>query len=125
MRFTEYVAEFKVFKKHYKIVNSDVCYLGFPYNNHKVLFDKCQISNYSDTDKFVVVSNCPSKEDFGKWKANIQLPSAEDYKPQVLLHPDVKPKDLKNLHIFKRGYDIKVELHRCTEPTRSPRPSVL
>ena len=115
MRFTEYVAEFKVFKKHYKVVNSEVCYLGFPYSNHKILFEKCGISNYSETDKFVVVNGCPSRDDFEVWKAGIELPKAEDYKPQVLLHPDVQPKELKNLHIFKRGYDIMVELHRYAE----------
>ena len=115
MRFAEYVADFKVFKKYYKIVNSDVCYLGFPYSNHKILFEKCRISNYSETDKFVVVNGCPSRDDFEVWKAGIQLPKAEDYKPHVLLHPDVQPKELKNLHIFKRGYDILVELHRYAE----------
>ena len=115
MRFTEYIADFKVFKKHYKIVNADVCYLGFPYSNHQVLFEKNHIATYAETGKFVVVSGCPSKGDFDFWKANIQLPTAKDYKPQVLLHPDVKPKDLKNLHIFKRGYDIMVELHRYVE----------
>ncbi|MBQ6155939.1 MAG: four helix bundle protein [Bacteroidales bacterium] len=115
MRFTEYIAEFKVFKRHFKVVNADVCYLGFPYSNHKILFESSQIKNYSETGYYLVIFGCPSKGDFEIWKANIQLPTAEDHKPQVLLRPDVQPKELKNLHIFKRGYDIMVELHRYAE----------
>lgn len=35
MRFTEHIAPFKVFKKFYKIVNAEVCYLGFPMKRQK------------------------------------------------------------------------------------------
>lgn len=115
MRFTEYVANFKVFKKHYKIVNAEVCYLGFPYSNFKILFEKHHIDKYAETERFVVVHACPSKQDFKVWKSNIQLPTVEDVSPQVLFRPDVKPKDLKNLQIYKSGYDIMVELHRYAE----------
>ena len=55
MRFTEYVAKFKVFKKHYKIVNADVCYLGFPYCNYKFLFEKHNITRYEETEKSLVI----------------------------------------------------------------------
>ena len=40
------------------------------------------------------------------------LPALDDYKPQLLLRPDVRPKDMKNLQIYKAGYDILLELHR-------------
>lgn len=43
------------------------------------------------------------------------MPTVEDVSPQVLFRPDVKPKDLKNLQIYKSGYDIMVELHRYAE----------
>lgn len=68
MRFTEYVAGFKVFKKHYKIVNADVCYLGFPYANYKILLEKHHIVDFSENDRQVVVLNCPSKGNFEDWK---------------------------------------------------------
>ena len=106
MRFTEYVANFKVFKKHYKIVNADVCYLGFPYSNYKILFEKHEITDYEETGKTVVINACPSKHDFVEWKAAVELPTVEDITPQILFRPDVNPKDLKNLQIYKSGYDI-------------------
>ena len=112
MRFTEYVANFKVFKKHYKIVNADVCYLGFPYSNYKILFEKHKIADYAETEKTVVINACPSKHDFAEWKAAVELPTVDDITPQIMLRPDVKAKDLKNLQIYKSGYDIMVELHR-------------
>ena len=115
MRFVEYIADFHVFKKHFKIVNADVCYLGFPYKSFSALFEKKGIANFSETSKFVVVNGCPSRQDFAEWKRNIQLPTADDIRPQVLLRPDVTPKDLQNLQIFKRGYDIMVDLHRYAE----------
>lgn len=115
MRFTEYIADFKVFKKHYKIVNADVCYLGFPYNNFKILFEKNGIAHFAETEQFVIVYNCPSKNDFNVWKEQVQLPTVEDVKPQLLLRPNVKQKDLKNLQIYKNGYDIMLELHRYVE----------
>lgn len=112
MRFTEYVAKFKVFKKHYKIVNVDVCNLGFPYSNYKILFEKHNITRCEETEKSVVIYDCPPKQDFVEWKDLIELPTVEDITPQMLLRPDVKAKDLKNLQIYKSGYDVMVELHR-------------
>ena len=106
MRFTEYIANFKVFKKHYKIVNADVCYLGFPYSNFKVLFEKHHIVKFAETERSVMVYACPSKQNYEEWKSKIHLPTVEDVSPQVLFRPDVKPKDLKNLQIYKSGYDI-------------------
>ncbi len=115
MRFTEYVADFKVFKKHYKIVNADVCYLGFPYANYKILFEKHHIEDFSESDRQVVVFNCPSKGDYEDWKNRISLPTVNDISPQVLFRPDVQQKNLKNLQIFKSGYDVMVELHRYAD----------
>lgn len=112
MRFTERIAPYKVFKKHYKIVNADVCYLGFPQKAFPVLVQQCNITNYTETDYYVVLFQCPSDTDFNQWKASIKLPTFEDVKPQIILREKVKPKDLKNLQIYKLGYDIMLELHR-------------
>ena len=112
MRFTEYVAPFKVFKKYYKIVNAEVCYLGFPMKSLDMLFQKVNITRFVDTKDFLVVYDCPSKGNFEVWKEQVKLPTVEDVKPQTLLRPDVSKKELKNLQIYKMGYDLLVELHR-------------
>lgn len=115
MRFTEYVAPFKVFKKYYKIVNAEVCYLGFPMKSVQMLFQKVNITHFADTKDFLVVNDCPSKGNFEVWKEQVKLPTEEDVKPQTLLRPDVSKKELKNLQIYKMGYDMLVELHRYAE----------
>lgn len=115
MRFTEYVAPFKVFKKHYKIVNAEICYLGFPMKSVQMLFQKVNITNFTDMGQFLVVYGCPSKENFEVWKERIQPPTVEDVKPQILLRPNVSKKELENLRIYKMGYDLLVELHRYAE----------
>ena len=112
MRFTEYVAPFKVFKKYYKIVNAEICYLGFPMKSVQMLFQKANITHFVDMERFLVVYDCPSKGNFEVWKESVQLPALEDVKPQTLLRPDVSKKELKNLQIYKMGYDLLVELHR-------------
>lgn len=111
-RFTEHIAPFKVFKKFYKIVNAEVCYLGFPMKSVRMLFQKVNITRFADMAEFMVVYGCPSKENFEVWKAGVQLPTAEDMKPETLLRPNVSKKDLKNIQIYKMGYDLMVELHR-------------
>ena len=115
MRFTEYVAPFKVFKKYYKIVNAEICYLGFPMKSVQMLFQKVNITHFADMDRFLVVYDCPSKGNFEVWKEGVSLPTAEDVKPQTLLRPDVSKKELKNLQIYKMGYDLLVELHRYAD----------
>ena len=59
MRFTEHVAQFKVFKKYFKIVNAEVCYLGFPTSNFKILLEKNGITKFAETEKFFIVHNTP------------------------------------------------------------------
>ena len=115
MRFTEYIAPFKVFKKYYKIVNAEVCYLGFPMKSLDMLFQKVNITRFADTKDFLVVYDCPSKGNFEVWKANVKLPGIEDVKPETLMRPNVSKKELKNLQIYKMGYDMLVELHRYAE----------
>ena len=115
MRFTEHIAPFKVFKKFYKIVNAEVCYLGFPMKSVRMLFQKVNITRFADMAEFMVVYGCPSKENFEVWKAGVQLPTAEDMKPETLLRPNVSKKDLKNIQIYKMGYDLMVELYRYAE----------
>ena len=73
MRFTEHIAPFKVFKKFYKIVNAEVCYLGFPMKSVRMLFQKVNITRFADMAEFMVVYGCPSKENFEVWKAGVQL----------------------------------------------------
>ena len=115
MRFTEYIMPFKVFKKFYKIVNAEVCYLGFPMKSVRMLFQKVNITNFVDLQDFIVVKDCPSKGNFEVWKAGIELPTAEDMKPETLLRPNVSKKELKNIQIYKMGYDLMVEMHRYAE----------
>lgn len=112
MRFTEHFEKFKVFKKHYKIVNADVCYLGFPQKSFPVLLEKHSKIRYAETDYYVVLFDCPSQTDFNKWKSSIKIPTFDDVKPQIILREKVKPKELKNLQIYKLGYDVMLELHR-------------
>lgn len=112
MRFTEHFAQFKVFRKYYKIVNTDVCYLGFPQKSFPTLLEKFNDIRYTETDYYIVIFGCPSQTDFNRWKASVKLPTIEDVKPQILLREKLKPKDLKNLQIYKSGYDIMLELHR-------------
>lgn len=112
MRFTEYIADFKVFKKFFKVVNSEVCYLGFPMKNLPILMQRHGLTKYTETDYYCVIFDCPSQKDFDQWKASIELPTADDYKPVVLLRERVKPKDMNHLLIYKTGYDVMLELHR-------------
>lgn len=97
MRFTEHFEKFKVFKKHYKIVNADVCYLGFPQKSFPVLLEKHSKTRYTETDYYVVLFDCPSQTDFNKWKSSIKIPTFDDVKPQIILREKVKPKELKKL----------------------------
>ena len=112
MRFVQHVAPFKVLKKHYKNVNADVCYLGFPMQNIAVLLQKNNLTRYSETQYYFVLFDMKEEGDFRQWKSEIPLPTVEDYRPQVIMRPDVTPKDMKNLEIFKAGYDLMLELHR-------------
>ena len=75
-----------------------------------MLFQKVNITRFADMAEFMVVYGCPSKENFEVWKAGVQLPTAEDMKPETLLRPNVSKKDLKNIQIYQMGYDLMVEL---------------
>lgn len=112
MRFTEYVADFKVFKKFFKVVNCEVCYLGFPMKNLPILMQRHGLTKFTETDYYCVLFDCPSKKDFEQWKASIELPTIDDYKPAILLRERVKPKEMSTLLIYKKGYDVLLELHK-------------
>lgn len=112
MRFVEKIAAYKVFRKFYKIVNTEICYLGFPISNLKELLQRKNLSVLKDTPNFLVIPNCVSNTEFLSWKKSIPLPTIEDEKPAMLLREPVKAKHYHQLQVYKLGYDILLEIHR-------------
>ncbi len=115
--FSENIADYHLMKRLYKVINTEMVYLGFPQTAlPKILKDKGLLVQ-SDTSQFVVLSPFESKQDFELWKASVPCHAREEGELLLLAQERVLPRFTDNhpLHVYKTGYDCMVSVYKLVE----------
>ena len=77
--FTLYIKEYKVVKKFYKNVNSEVVYLGFPINNLGIILKIANKHTVSKQERTIIINDFQFKnEKFVLWKSEIEISEKSD-----------------------------------------------
>ncbi len=77
--FTLYIKRYKVIKKFYKNVNSEVVYLGFPINNLDIILKIANKHTVSKQERTIIINDFQFKnEKFVLWKSEIEISEKSD-----------------------------------------------
>lgn len=115
--FLDNITQYHVTKRLYKVINTELVYLGFPMLTLPKLLQRHEITVAGETAEFIVLQGFTARRDFSQWKASINDNSKEEDERNLLMQERVLPRfeDNHPLHIYKMGFDGMVSVYRLTE----------
>ena len=90
--FLDNITEYHVTKRLYKVINTELVYLGFPQSALPKLLAKHSLSIGGETADFVVLHGFSAQRDFALWKASVVCNSKEEDERNLLMQERVLPR---------------------------------
>lgn len=115
--FLDNIVQYHVIKRKYKVINTEMVYLGFPQKVLPKLLKEHHLSIWGETAEYITLQGFSCKQNFKQWKASFVCNSEEEDERNLLMQERVLPRFEENhpLHIYKMGFDCMVSIYKLTE----------